>query len=174
MNKESSYECSICMDTAKEPVVTKCGHLYCWPCIYDWMEEKNHNTECPICKNPISKENLIPIYTKSESKENNNRFKIPNRPKGQRTEDRNNDRNNNNQGPNVNFFGGFGFFPFFGFNLAWNNNNNNNIRRNYNNNNPPINLNLFQNMNISNDMKVAMIHFATLMLIVYFYLFFNY
>lgn len=23
------------MDVAKEPVVTKCGHLFCWPCIYD-------------------------------------------------------------------------------------------------------------------------------------------
>lgn len=35
MNKDSAYECSICIETAKEPVVTKCGHLYCWPCIYD-------------------------------------------------------------------------------------------------------------------------------------------
>lgn len=32
---ESNYECAICMEIAKEPVVTKCGHLYCWPCIYD-------------------------------------------------------------------------------------------------------------------------------------------
>jgi hypothetical protein len=32
---ESNFECSICMDVAKEPVVTKCGHLFCWPCIYD-------------------------------------------------------------------------------------------------------------------------------------------
>lgn len=31
----SKYECSICIETAKEPVVTKCGHLFCWPCIYE-------------------------------------------------------------------------------------------------------------------------------------------
>lgn len=30
----SNFECIICMGIAKEPVVTKCGHLYCWPCIY--------------------------------------------------------------------------------------------------------------------------------------------
>ena len=35
MKNEGSYECVICMETAKEPVVTRCGHLYCWPCIYD-------------------------------------------------------------------------------------------------------------------------------------------
>lgn len=34
-NKESPFQCIICLETAKEPVVTKCGHLFCWPCIYD-------------------------------------------------------------------------------------------------------------------------------------------
>ncbi len=33
--KENIFECAICMETAKEPIVTKCGHLYCWPCIYE-------------------------------------------------------------------------------------------------------------------------------------------
>lgn len=33
--KASAYECIICIEIAKEPVVTKCGHLYCWPCIYE-------------------------------------------------------------------------------------------------------------------------------------------
>ncbi len=34
-NDKNNFECSICFDTANEPVVTKCGHLYCWPCIYE-------------------------------------------------------------------------------------------------------------------------------------------
>ena len=56
------------------------------------METKNGNAECPICKNPISQENLIPIYVKDENANNTNRFKIPNRPKGERTQ--NSNRNN--------------------------------------------------------------------------------
>jgi len=53
-----------------------------------------------MCKNKISKENLIPIYTKEETENKSNRFKIPNRPNGQREANNNNYQNNNN-------FGGF-------------------------------------------------------------------
>lgn len=28
------YDCHICLDTAADPVVTLCGHLFCWPCLY--------------------------------------------------------------------------------------------------------------------------------------------
>ena len=30
----SLFECNICLDTASQPVVTLCGHLFCWP----WYE----------------------------------------------------------------------------------------------------------------------------------------
>ena len=30
----SAFECNICYDVAEAPVVTLCGHLYCWPCRY--------------------------------------------------------------------------------------------------------------------------------------------
>jgi E3 ubiquitin-protein ligase RNF5 len=30
------FECNICLELASEPVVTLCGHLYCWPCLYRW------------------------------------------------------------------------------------------------------------------------------------------
>ena len=31
---ETKWECKICMEEAKDAVTTRCGHLFCWPCIY--------------------------------------------------------------------------------------------------------------------------------------------
>lgn len=28
------FQCNICFETATSPVVTQCGHLFCWPCIH--------------------------------------------------------------------------------------------------------------------------------------------
>ncbi len=25
------FECNICLDMASQPVITLCGHLFCWP-----------------------------------------------------------------------------------------------------------------------------------------------
>jgi hypothetical protein len=33
--KESSFECNICLEQPVEPVISLCGHLFCWPCIYE-------------------------------------------------------------------------------------------------------------------------------------------
>ena len=140
MEKKNSYsgeqkifECSICLETAKEPVITKCGHIFCWPCLYEWFESKGNQTTCPNCKNPIHKDDIIPIYTKDENKNNSKKgFDIP-RPKAQRNSN-NNNNNNNNFFSNSNFNFGFGFFPFSGFNINFNNFNNEN-EYNYNNNN---------------------------------------
>lgn len=30
---DSMYVCNICLDIAKDAVVSMCGHLYCWPCL---------------------------------------------------------------------------------------------------------------------------------------------
>ena len=142
MEKKNSYsgeqkifECSICLETAKEPVITKCGHIFCWPCLYEWFESKGNQTTCPNCKNPIHKDDIIPIYTKDENKNNSKKgFDIP-RPKAQRNNN-NNNNNNNSFFTNSNFNFGFGFFPFSGFNINFNNfNNENEYNNNYNNNN---------------------------------------
>lgn len=30
----NAFECNICFDIPRDPVVTRCGHLYCWSCLY--------------------------------------------------------------------------------------------------------------------------------------------
>ena len=82
---DKNFECTICLDTAKEPVLTKCGHIYCWPCIYNWLDSKGGKAKCPNCKNEITKNDLIPVYANDENKENTNRFK--NILKGQKLEE---------------------------------------------------------------------------------------
>jgi E3 ubiquitin-protein ligase RNF5 len=38
-NNDNRFLCSICLETvSNEPVVTRCGHLYCWTCLYQWLQ----------------------------------------------------------------------------------------------------------------------------------------
>ena len=66
MASADHFECNICLGTCIEPVVTTCGHLFCWPCIYEWMFSNRAVLTCPVCKNGITEERLIAIYTKTE------------------------------------------------------------------------------------------------------------
>uniref|UniRef100_T1E2A2 RING-type E3 ubiquitin transferase n=1 Tax=Psorophora albipes TaxID=869069 RepID=T1E2A2_9DIPT len=80
---DTVFECNICLDTAKDAVVSMCGHLFCWPCIHQWMN--GYRNTCPVCKSSISKEKVIPLYGRGGSKEDP-RKTVPPRPAGQRTE----------------------------------------------------------------------------------------
>ena len=55
----SFFECNVCFEQAVEPVVTQCGHLFCWSCLSCWLERAN---DCPVCKAGVSRENVIPIF----------------------------------------------------------------------------------------------------------------
>jgi hypothetical protein len=84
--KESQFECNICFDAAAQPVVTPCGHLFCWPCLYRWFEVHSaQETSCPVCKSGVSKDTLVPLYGRGKEKVDP-RSTIPERPRGQRTE----------------------------------------------------------------------------------------
>ena len=28
------FDCNICLETPRDPVITLCGHLFCWHCLY--------------------------------------------------------------------------------------------------------------------------------------------
>lgn len=82
----SAFECNICLELAKEPVVTLCGHLFCWPCLYRcawplraranrgpvltgawllcrWMQSPTcNNRACPVCKAGVEVDKVVPIY----------------------------------------------------------------------------------------------------------------
>jgi hypothetical protein len=58
-SEDEKWRCPICFDTLREPVVTPCGHLFCWPCIAEWLRRSN---ACPSCSGRISSDGLIPVY----------------------------------------------------------------------------------------------------------------
>ncbi|KAK1388897.1 RING-type E3 ubiquitin transferase [Heracleum sosnowskyi] len=88
------FNCNICLDFVQDPVVTFCGHLYCWPCIYKWIHYQSVSAEkldqqqpqCPVCKAVVSKETLVPLYGRgrttkpSEAKPPHLGLVIPQRP----------------------------------------------------------------------------------------------
>ncbi|KAI9307485.1 hypothetical protein BJ944DRAFT_157953 [Cunninghamella echinulata] len=79
------YECNICFDTATHPVLTLCGHLFCWSCLAQWLNAQSRNPTCPVCKAGCGKDKVIPIYGRGrEEKDPRTDPSIPTRPAGQR------------------------------------------------------------------------------------------
>lgn len=109
----SQFECHICLETAAEPTITQCGHLFCWACLYRWME--TGHDECPVCKAGVAKENVIPLYGRGR-KQKDPRDTIPPRPAGHRPERPQRQRGfggapAQGQFGGVAFTAGVGFFP---------------------------------------------------------------
>ncbi|WCJ30982.1 RING/U-box superfamily protein [Euphorbia peplus] len=88
-NDAGDFECNICFELASDPIVTLCGHLFCWPCLYRWLHHHSHSHECPVCKALIQEEKLVPLYGRGKQ-QTDPRSKsypgidIPRRPAGQR------------------------------------------------------------------------------------------
>lgn len=58
----SPLGCNICKDPAIEPVITSCGHMYCWSCLYKWLHVEL-TRGCPVCRTPVNLNvNIIPFY----------------------------------------------------------------------------------------------------------------
>ncbi|KAK7314315.1 hypothetical protein VNO77_39531 [Canavalia gladiata] len=56
------FDCNICLDMARDPVLTCCGHLFCWPCFYLLAYVYSNVKECPVCKGEVTETGIIPIY----------------------------------------------------------------------------------------------------------------
>ncbi|XP_062200417.1 uncharacterized protein LOC133903081 [Phragmites australis] len=80
----ANFECNVCFDMAAEPVVTKCGHLFCWECLYQWLHVHSHHRECPVCKGQVVDDAIIPIYGRGGSAASMDN--APPRPTGARVE----------------------------------------------------------------------------------------
>lgn len=57
-NTKGNFECNICLDQAQDAVVSRCGHLFCWPCLHQWLEVKKSRPVCPVCKAAVSRDSV--------------------------------------------------------------------------------------------------------------------
>ncbi|KAI8339112.1 hypothetical protein BC941DRAFT_422115 [Chlamydoabsidia padenii] len=81
------YDCNICFDTAIYPVLTVCGHLFCWVCLSRWLDQQTINPTCPMCKAGCPQDKIIPVYGRGrEEVDPRCDASIPSRPSGQRPE----------------------------------------------------------------------------------------
>lgn len=61
-NTGSFYDCHICLGTARDPILTCCGHLFCWPCFYRLPSIHPNVKECPACNGEVKETHITPIY----------------------------------------------------------------------------------------------------------------
>ncbi|GFE53564.1 zinc C3HC4 type RING finger domain-containing protein [Babesia ovis] len=108
-DKRQIYDCNICFEDVVEPVVTRCGHLFCWPCLLTWINKPNDH--CPVCHAGITKENVIPLYGRGQENKDPRSQPSEPRPAAERPQPQQNQANRNNTA-----FGGVVFsmfaFPF--------------------------------------------------------------
>ncbi|GMH00632.1 hypothetical protein Nepgr_002471 [Nepenthes gracilis] len=53
-------KCSICLDRAKEVVITKCYHLFCNTCVQRIIEGRHR--KCPVCAASFGPNDVKPVY----------------------------------------------------------------------------------------------------------------
>lgn len=61
------FDCNICLNYVEVPVVTQCGHLFCWACLYQWAHKASICAICPICKCDLDISTVVTIFSKGGS-----------------------------------------------------------------------------------------------------------
>jgi len=115
-NDAGDFECNICFELAQDPIVTLCGHLFCWPCLYRWLRHHSHSHECPVCKAVIQEGKLVPLYGRGKTQSDPRAksypgIEVPRRPSGQRPETASPPPQVGNDLPNFGFGMMGGFVP---------------------------------------------------------------
>ncbi|EJU02633.1 hypothetical protein DACRYDRAFT_94404 [Dacryopinax primogenitus] len=62
-HKPSELRCPICLSPPVAPRITKCGHVYCYPCILHYLDTSAPHkwARCPICFDSIYEKALKPV-----------------------------------------------------------------------------------------------------------------
>ncbi|KAH8921265.1 hypothetical protein BT69DRAFT_1264672 [Atractiella rhizophila] len=53
-----TLECQICLSLFLQPIITSCGHTFCFTCL---SRSLDHNPACPSCRHPVKELGFLPF-----------------------------------------------------------------------------------------------------------------
>lgn len=51
-------------------------YYHSWPCLHQWLETRPNRQVCPVCKAAISRDKVIPLYGRGNTKQEDPRNKV--------------------------------------------------------------------------------------------------
>ncbi|NXX08044.1 HLTF factor, partial [Larus smithsonianus] len=71
LSSGSDEECAVCLESLTLPVITRCAHVFCKPCIFEVIRSEQPNAKCPLCRNELRVEQLVECPLEEEIDTNN-------------------------------------------------------------------------------------------------------
>ncbi|XP_063223057.1 peroxisome biogenesis factor 10-like [Bacillus rossius redtenbacheri] len=53
---QAASSCPLCLEEVRETSCTPCGHMFCWSCIMEWLQDKR---ECPLCREALGPSRVV-------------------------------------------------------------------------------------------------------------------
>ncbi|NXI61513.1 HLTF factor, partial [Anseranas semipalmata] len=66
LSSGSDEECAVCLESLTFPVITRCAHVFCKPCICEVIKSEQPSAKCPLCRNELRVEHLIECPVEEE------------------------------------------------------------------------------------------------------------
>ncbi|XP_075163809.1 peroxisomal biogenesis factor 10 [Haematobia irritans] len=57
-DRDAPSTCILCLEPRMHTSLTSCGHLFCWSCLLDWLDER---FECPLCRESLKKCQIVQL-----------------------------------------------------------------------------------------------------------------